>query len=93
MRSVLMVMSCMAVCAVVGKESEEWSPKPPVEPPHFGNFALPISQQPGPLLSFGQNFANKGDLIAYAYALQLKGHKESLVQVVPSVLYGVTKTL
>ena len=30
------------------------------EPPPIGNFSLPVSQQPAPLYSFGQNIINKG---------------------------------
>ena len=29
------------------------------QPPPMGNFALPISQQPGPLIGFGQNIISK----------------------------------
>jgi len=31
-----------------------------------GNFALPTSQQPSPLFSFGQNILDKGDIQALA---------------------------
>ena len=43
-------------------------------PMPIGNFALPISQQPSPLFSFGQNIVAKGDKIGYINPIFLSGH-------------------
>ena len=58
-----------------------------------GNLALPISQQPGPLLGFGQNILDKGDIQAYAYINTLVGNRRLNAEVSPSILYGITENL
>jgi hypothetical protein len=55
-----------------------------------GNFALPNSQQPGPLFSFGQNILEKGDLELYAYVDYFKGHRKHQLDVIPAILYGIS---
>lgn len=75
--------------SIIGKENERWFPEK-IEQPHVGNFALPISQQPGPLVSFGQNMPGKSVLQAFAYGNQLKGSNFSFSEVIPSILYGIT---
>ena len=59
----------------------------------IGNFALPGSQQPGPLISFGQNIVDKGDMQLFAYIDQLKGSQQNYKQVIPAILCGVTEKL
>lgn len=54
-----------------------------------GNFSLPTSQQPVPLISFGQNIVDKGDLVAYAYGNWLNGTQQSFAEITPSILYGI----
>ncbi|HEX4069309.1 MAG TPA: hypothetical protein VHX42_04380 [Candidatus Babeliales bacterium] len=58
-----------------------------------GNFALPLSQQPAPLFSFGQNLVAQGDFLAFLYVAQLKGKQKSLVEAYPFFLYGITDKL
>lgn len=60
------------------------------EPPKIGNFALPTSQQPGPLLSLGQNIIDKNQTLLFLFADDFAGVKKHAVDVVPSILYGVT---
>lgn len=55
-----------------------------------GNLALPSSQQPGPLFSFGQNIIDKGDFQTYTYLDQLKGINKNIIEVSPSFLYGIS---
>lgn len=55
-----------------------------------GNFALPTSQQPGPLFSFGQNILDKGNLELFAYVDYFKGHRKHTLDVIPAVLYGIS---
>jgi hypothetical protein len=77
---------------ITAKDDPRWV-KEEIKQVKLGNFALPVSQQPAPLFSFGQNIVDKGDLIAYVYPVQLKGHKESFIEVVPSLLCGITDKL
>lgn len=86
-----LIISVALVIAMTAKESKYWVEE--VEQPKVGNFALPISQQPGPLISFGQNFVNQGDFLAFLYPDQLKGKHKSFVEVIPSILYGITNKL
>lgn len=61
-----------------------------IEPLKIGNLALPSSQQPGPLIGFGQNMLDKGDLQLFNYTNYLKGENKSYTEIVPSLLYGFT---
>src|SRR3990167_3019193 len=72
---------------VFGVKQEE------VKKVNIGNFALPGSQQPGPLIGFGQNIVDKGTFILYAYFDCLKGRKETFAEISPSILYGITDKL
>lgn len=84
------ILSVAMVIVITAKESEYWPAE--VKQPKMGNFSLPVSQQPGPLLSIGQNFLTQGELLSWIYPLQLKGQRSSFVQVIPSFLYGLTDT-
>ena len=55
-----------------------------------GNLALPASQQPSPLFCFGQAVIGKGDLQFFGYTDFLHGKHIRIVEVMPSVSYGVT---
>ena len=63
------------------------------KPPKIGIFSMPITQQPGPFISFGQNIIDKGDLQIFLLADQLKGEDKKITHIVPSTLYGLTQTL
>jgi hypothetical protein len=54
----------------------------------IGNLALPSSQQPGPLLGFGQNIIDKHTLQLFMYADWFIGHQQLFAEVIPSVLYA-----
>lgn len=56
----------------------------------IGNLAFPVSQQPTPLISFGQNMLEKKQAQALVMANQFKGEKQYFVNVVPSLLYAFT---
>lgn len=58
-----------------------------------GNFSLPTSQQPGPLIGFGQNIVNKHDLQYYNYINHLHGNNKKYTEVVPTILYGIRDDL
>ncbi|KTC80141.1 MULTISPECIES: hypothetical protein [Legionella] len=63
------------------------------EPPKIGNFALPLSQQPGPLVSFGQNIIEKNETLLFLFADDFAGVEKHFVDVMPSILYGITDDL
>lgn len=64
-----------------------------VEPVKVGNLALTTSQQPGPLVGFGQNIIEKGDLQAFVFADYFKGRNKNFTEVAPSILYGISDVL
>ncbi len=64
-----------------------------VEPPAVGNFALPNSQQPGPLISFGQNVIDKNGTQVFLFLDDAEASKSRYVNAIPSLLYGITDTL
>ncbi len=55
-----------------------------------GNFALPGSQRPSPLLGFGQNVVDKNTLIGLLETDFIRGPKNGSTTVIPQVLYGIT---
>jgi len=55
-----------------------------------GNLALRASQQPSPLMSFGQLIVNKHTLQTQMYTEHYKIDKEKFDQMIFSVLYGIT---
>jgi len=86
---VAIVLIIVMNCCIVGKENEEWFVSK-IEQPPVGNFALPTSQQPGPLIAFGQNVPEKGVLQAFIYGNQVKAEGISFSEIHPSLLYGIT---
>ncbi|MDR3476498.1 MAG: hypothetical protein P4M14_00525 [Gammaproteobacteria bacterium] len=62
-------------------------------PPTIGNFVLPFSQQPGPLVSFGENTVNKNQTQLFLFADDYVGVREHYADVVPALLYGITDSL
>lgn len=59
----------------------------------IGNFVLPVSQEPGPLINFGENIVDKGQTILYIFADDYSGIDKGQVDVIPSFLYGITDSL
>lgn len=60
------------------------------EPPKIGNFALPTSQQPAALFGFGGNIIDKGEVQFYFFADEFIGKRKATVDLIPSVLFGIT---
>jgi len=73
---------------VVGKWVDERG-----EPLRIGQFALPESQQAVPLVSFGQNILDKGDLLGIVDVAWLKGTQKSFSELIPSFIYGITNEI
>lgn len=62
----------------------------PAKPPPIGNFILPTSQQPGPLLAFGENILEKGQFQLYLFADNFVGVNKHYQDLIPSFTYGIT---
>ncbi len=62
-------------------------------PPDIGNFALPASQQLGPLVSFGQNILLQNQVQLFLFADDYAGVNKHSIDLIPSVLYGITDNL
>jgi len=63
------------------------------EPPKMGNFALPNSQQPGPLIGFGENILVKNETQLFLFADDYAGVNKHFIDFIPSILYGITDNL
>lgn len=63
------------------------------KPPAIGNFALSVSQQPGPLVSFGENILSAKETQLSLFADDYIGVDKHFVDLIPSVLYGITDSL
>ena len=63
------------------------------QPENIGNYALPYSQQPGALLSFGQNTLGKGLTQLYLFADDIAGDKQHYIDAMPAIVYGVSDNL
>jgi hypothetical protein len=59
------------------------------ELPKMGNFALSTSQQPGPLVSFGENIIDQGQVQFYLFADAFIGKNSYAVDVIPGILWGI----
>ena len=75
------------------ENGSERSQKKEIEPLEIGNFALAISQQPGPLVSFGENIVDKGQTQLFVFADDFYSKKKCTTDVIPSLLYGITDNL
>lgn len=77
----------------VSARDDEVQQKGAKEPPHIGNFALPFSQQMGPLFSFGQNTLLKNQIQFFFIPTDFAGKSQHYVTLAPAVVYGVTNEL
>jgi len=66
------------------KEKEE------EEPPPIGNFSLPASQQPYGLFAFGGNIIDKSEVQLFFFADDFEGKDKVIIDLIPSVLFGIT---
>jgi hypothetical protein len=85
----LLLLIIVMPCVMRGKSVEEEK----IEQIKVGNFALPVSQQAGPMIAFGQNMPGKGVWQGWGYYDQLVGVNEDFKSVIPSVLYGIMDRL
>lgn len=82
----------LVTTSVYGKEEDTKSEKQEevLEPPKIGNFSLPTSQQPAALFGFGGNIIDQGEVQLYFFADAFVGRKRMIVDMIPSVLFGIT---
>lgn len=71
----------------------DMKPKKKEKPPKLGNFSLPTSQQPAALFGFGGNIIDKGEIQLYLFADNFVGKKKITIDIIPSVLFGITNNL
>jgi hypothetical protein len=62
-------------------------------PPKLGNFALPSSQQIGPLISLGQNIIDKGQTQLFLSSFSFMGSDQRTHDVTPSIVHQATDNL
>ncbi|MBI2344914.1 hypothetical protein HYV10_02465 [Candidatus Dependentiae bacterium] len=72
------------------KNSFLYSENQKIEQLKMGNLALPSSQQPGPLIGFGQNMLDKGELQIFSYFDYLRGNDKKFTEIIPTLLYAFT---
>ncbi len=90
MLSRLIVLSTLLlISSPIYAERSQEIPKPLP----LGNFSLPPSQQPGPLVSFGENILDKGLAQLYLFADAFIGNNNYSADIIPSILYGITDQL
>jgi hypothetical protein len=56
----------------------------------IGNLAFPPSQQPSPLVSFGQNIINRKQMQAQLSASEYKGKEQYFININPALIYAFT---
>jgi hypothetical protein len=81
------LLNFLIVSAHLQGESRE---KGKNEPPAIGNFALVASQQPYGLFAFGGNVIDRGEMQLFFFADYFKGKEKVIVDLIPSVLFGIT---
>jgi hypothetical protein len=63
------------------------------KPLKIGNLSLRNSQQPGPLVGFGDHVVDKGQVILFLPADEYKREKGYMTDLLPNLLYGITDKL
>jgi hypothetical protein len=74
-----------------GEKIDENDPKN--WPLKLGNLSLPTSQQPGPLVGFGQHIVDEDQLQLYLMGADFTGAKSYQTQLAPSIVYGIVEHL
>lgn len=83
---ILFAFVVLIPCLFYGKTGDEEEDAKTVP---VGNFVLPSSQQPSPLIGFGENIISKGDVQLFLFADSYIGENSYYTDVVPSLLYGL----
>lgn len=56
----------------------------------MGNFLFPSAQQPGALISFGENILDKNKTQLSLFADDFSGNNKHMIELIPSILYGIS---
>jgi hypothetical protein len=91
--SIAFLLSATIGNANVNNDSGKGTEDKKEEPPKVGNFALPTSQQPGPLLSFGEKMLDENQAQLFLFADNFSGVRSHAVDIIPSILYGIQDNL
>ncbi|MBS0636408.1 MAG: hypothetical protein JSS12_02760 [Verrucomicrobia bacterium] len=59
----------------------------------LGNLALPPSRQPGPLIGFGDNIIDEGEVVASVMVDRYSGNKNYSTDINPNVVYGISSDM
>lgn len=59
-------------------------------PPKIGNYVFPASQQPGPLISFGQNIIKESQTKTFLFSDVFFGSRDHSIDIIPYGVYGLT---
>lgn len=89
MRISLTSILVLLALRTIAEAGQEKGPELPI----IGNFSLPTSQEPAPLVSFGQNIVNKGDIIIELSGDHIRGHNSYFNDVIPNIIYGIRDDL
>jgi len=81
-------ISCLCHMTQAKENDEDLS-----EEIRIGNFALPGSQRPGPLLGIGQNIIDKNLLMGFVTQSFLYGKHRNFTLTLPELLYGIRDDL
>lgn len=60
------------------------------EPPPIGNFSLPSSQQPSGLFALGGNIIDREEIQLFFFADDFEGRDKVIIDLIPSILFGIT---
>jgi len=86
-----LILSSFFTSSLFGQVNDDENAKKQEEPPKIGNFALPTSQQPAALFGFGENIIDQGEIQVYFFADEFIGKNKIIMDLIPSVLFGITK--
>jgi hypothetical protein len=88
LKKVIIFTILIACFDITTKESDD-----EVHQVKVGNFAVPGTMQPGPLLGFGQNIINQYDKLGVLYSLMNLGNNVNFTHIAPEILYGIRDDL
>lgn len=84
----MVLVGCIFFC-VIAREVDDPLGR---QPEKRGNFALSVSQQPAPLIGFGQNIMDAGTTQFFTYADYLTGCNQQCSVVYPILLHAISDT-
>ena len=91
-KSIVIVFICFC-CAFKSYAKKDNREEIDVELQKIGNFSLPPSQQPGPLVSFGQTNIDKNQQQFFLFPQYIEGNDQKYTILSPDYVYGITDEL